>query len=752
MTQTIKGVVVDHAAETPIIAASIMLLGSDPAQGDATDENGQFRITDVPLGRHSLRISCLGYEDAYVHELEVGSGKEVILRIQLSEALTALDEVVVKADRLNGTPNNEMASVSARSFSVEQTKRYAAAVNDPARMALSFAGVNTQDDAGNEIVIRGNSPRGLLWRMEGIEIPSPNHFSDQGASGGGISALSVNMLANSDFLVSAFPAEYGNATSGVFDLRLRNGNNEKREYAFQAGVMGIDAAAEGPIGKGQKASYLANYRYSTLALLENMGVIELSSGITSFQDAAFKVHLPTAGNGYWSVWGMGGLSIDNAKDSLEYYDYFSHRGVLGVNNRTYLPNDAYLETIVSYSVNTQGDEGTYIPTELQTKEAFTSESLRANVLYNRKLDARNTIRVGAIGSRIAYNFEEWEQQGETPRQTLIDELGNTTIWQAYAQWKHRLTPTLHLNAGLHGTLLALDNQATLEPRVGLRWNWKPGHTVSAGAGLHSRMDPLPLYLGRVATGDGTYAQPNRQLELPKAAHGVVGYEWRFHPQWRLQTEVYYQHLYHVPIAAPGVSTPYAPTLSAINIDSGYFVDSLSSDGTGRNYGMELTVERFFVGGWYALATTALYHSTYTPRDGIARSTRYDGRYVASALVGKEWAVGKRSANIIGANIRVNLSGGNRQTPLDLEASRSANQAVYQFDRAWDEQLAGYARADVRVSYRINKRKTSSILSLDIQNATNRENVYGTFYDNSTQGISTELQLGLIPILNYRLEF
>ena len=377
LTQTIKGTVLDQASEEPVIAANILLLNVEPLLGTATDFDGTFRLDGVPVGRHSIRISCLGYEDAYIYELEVGSGKEVVLNLKLTESLVTMDEVVVKAERLNGTPNNEMASVSSRSFSVEQTKRYAAAVNDPARMALSFAGVNTNDDGGNEIVIRGNSPRGLLWRMEGVEIPTPNHFSDQGASGGGISALSVNMLANSDFLVSAFPAEYGNAMSGVFDLKLRTGNNEKREYAFQAGVLGLDISGEGPLGEKGGASYLGNYRYSTLGVLGQLGILDLGGEESIFQDASFKIQLPTTKGGYWSVWGLGGLSNSTFKDSLEQYDYHSDRGVIGINNRRYLAKNDYLETIVSYAVDQVSDEETYVLDDFLGAEEFTTRALRA---------------------------------------------------------------------------------------------------------------------------------------------------------------------------------------------------------------------------------------------------------------------------------------------------------------------------------------------------------------------------------------
>lgn len=750
-TQTIKGFVIDQASEEPVIAANVLVLGVEPALGAATEYDGSFRLDNVPVGRHSLRISCLGYEEAFVHELEVGSGKEVVLQLKLRESLVVMDEVVVKAERLNGTPNNEMASVSARSFSVEQTKRYAAAVNDPARMALSFAGVSTRDDEGNEIVIRGNSPKGLLWRMEGIEIPTPNHFSDQGASGGGISALSVNMLANSDFLVSAFPAEYGNALSGVFDLKLRKGNNEEREYALQAGFLGLDMAAEGPIGEKGGASYLANYRYSTLSILSKLGVFDLGDGESVFQDAAFKVHIPTNNSGYWSVWGMGALSNDTFKDSLEQYDYQSNRGVLGINNRRYLAHNDYLETIISYSIDQVGDDDSYLPDNYVDTEQFTTEALRASLLYNRKINARSTLRIGAIGSRLSYQFEEW-YEANAPRVTLIDEDGATATVQAYAQLKHRVGTTLNLNAGLHATYLEIGGQLAIEPRLGLRWNLHPGHVLSAGAGLHSRRDPLTVYFARVSTGEDTFSQPNKELELPKAAHAVVGYEWRFHPQWRLQAEAYYQHLYDVAIASPGASGGYAGSASALNFDSGYFADSLFSDGTGRNYGIDLTLEKFFTNGWYALSTVSLYKSRYTARDGVERNTRYDGSYVCNVLLGKEWSVGKNKTNRLGMNIRANAAGGNRLTPIDLNASRDAGYTVRDHSRAWEDQGAYYFRGDFRVSYRKNKAKTSSVISLDIQNATNRQNVYGNFYSESRDEIREITQLGLIPVLNYRLEF
>ena len=171
------------------------------------------------------------------------------------ESLHKLDEVTIKASSNRTRPLNEFASISARSFSVEETRRYAASVADPARMVMNFPGVtNSGDD--NSIVVRGNSPKGVLWRLEGIEIPNPNHFSALGSSGGSISMLNANVLGNSDFYTGAFVPEIGNALSGAFDLNFRNGNTERYEHTVQVGVLGVELATEGPFKKGGKASYL----------------------------------------------------------------------------------------------------------------------------------------------------------------------------------------------------------------------------------------------------------------------------------------------------------------------------------------------------------------------------------------------------------------------------------------------------------------------------------------------------------------
>ena len=267
VSQTLKGRVTDKASYISLPGATVLVEADGSFTGTTTDSEGYFRIEHLPVGRYTLTISFIGYKPESVAELLISSGKETVLEVGLTEMVSEINEVLVKAHTRKDRPLNSMAAISARSFSVEETRRYAGGMDDPARMAAAFAGVATGNLQDNAIIIRGNSPKGVLWRVEGVEVPNPNHFSGGNVAGGGfVNIISSQVLANSDFFTGAFPAEYGNALAGVFDIRLRTGNSEKRENTFQIGMHGVDFAGEGPFVKGKRASYLFNYRYSTFGL------------------------------------------------------------------------------------------------------------------------------------------------------------------------------------------------------------------------------------------------------------------------------------------------------------------------------------------------------------------------------------------------------------------------------------------------------------------------------------------------------
>ncbi|MFC5271843.1 TonB-dependent receptor [Adhaeribacter terreus] len=762
LTQTIRGKIIDRESQTPLIGVSVAVISMNPVTGALTDADGNFKIEKVPVGRHTLKIKYIGYKEQTLPELVLGSGKELVLTVGLSENIRQMQEVVIRAQQEKGRPQNEMATLSARSISVEESKHYAASINDPARAAQNFAGVGATDDMSNEIVVRGNSPKGVLWRIEGIEVPNPTHFAQEGASGGPISMLSVNMLDNSDFYTGAFPAEYGNALSGIFDMKLRKGNNEKREYAFQAGVLGVDFAAEGPFREGYKGSYLVNYRYSTLAMLNKIGFKVAGENAPDFQDLSFKLNLPTEKAGTFTLWGLGGLSKDAQeaeKDVSKWQEksdafnnvYKGGMGTLGLSHTYFLNPHAYLETILSYARN----EGAFAYDSLMPDmkpylfyhENYEKTAARASVLYNHKLNARNTVRFGAIYSQLGFDMFSEGRNDEKMLQTYVENAGNTGLTQAYGQWKYRLHENVTLNSGLHVLRLGLNSNTSVEPRVGLRWNLSSAQAIGFGFGIHSRHESMAAYFARQPLADGTYSQANRNLELSKARHFVISYDLMLREDLRLKAETYYQDLYDVAVAADPKST-YA----LLNSQEGLVIDSLVNKGTGKNYGLELSLEKFFTNNYYFLATTSLYNSKYTALDGIERNTRFNGNYILNMLGGKEFKVGKDRNNVIGLNMKMVWAGGNRYTPIDLERSQQEGEAVYIDSETFETKADDYFRTDLRVSYRKNKPKASYIVSLDIQNVSNSQNMYRQYYDHDSKSVKTEYQMGLLPVLNYRIEF
>ena len=761
LSQTIRGTITDTHSNQSIVGATVIIAGSDPIIGDVTDLEGNFRIKDVPVGRHTLQVTYIGYEEVTIPEVLIGTGKEVILDITLTEKITSLDEIVILADKdSKGDPVNEMASISAMSFNVEETGRYAATFDDPARAALSFAGVRgAGDDILNEIVIRGNSPRGLLWRIEGVEVPNPNHFGDIGSSAGGISMLSNNMLSRSDFYTGAFPAEYGNALSGVFDINLRNGNNEKREYAIEAGLIGLQAAAEGPLSTDSQGSYLANYRYSTLAILSDLGLLSLGGEDTRFQDLSFKINLPSEKIGSFSLWGLGGLSSQTFLADPENKEYFNENfdvnmGVLGLKHVLFLDKDTYLESTVSTSRHL--NKWTYDSIQLTTydTEDFQDNSLRLATMINRKFNARNTARAGLIFSSLGYQYYSKYYDEDTGNFiTDVDDKGTMSRIQSYGQWQHRVSEEISFNLGFHYNRLNISGQDSFEPRLGTRIGISPGQYLSAGIGIHSRTETPVIYLAQRQDENGVFYQPNKSLDMTKAIHYVVGYENKLLPDIRFKVEAYYQDLYDVIVVKEEFAEEdWMKTFAALNTTSGYTSLPLSNDGRGFNYGLEFTIEKFFTRSYYFLVTASLYQSKYCGVDKVVRNTRFNGNYTTNLLAGKEFKVGRQKNNLIGLNGKIILAGNNRTTPIDLNASIEEGSTVYIYNQTYEERLKDYLRFDFGISYRKNKPHHASIITLNVQNAINRLNEAGKYFSDYSYTIQTWEQMGILPNLSYRIEF
>ncbi len=769
ITQVVRGTITDGASKTPIPGASVLLLNTAPAVGTTTDANGRFRLTQVPVGRVSVRITLVGYEDLFLKDIVVNAGKEVVLDLQLTESITQLQEAVVTYRRSEDATvtNNEMATVSARPFNPGETLKYAGSLGDPSRMAANFAGVSGANDARNDIVVRGNSPSTLLWRLEGVNIPNPNHFGALGSSGGPVPMLNANLLAKSDFLTGAFPAEYGNALGSVFDLRLRKGNDEKKEHLVQVGFNGIELGAEGPYSKKSKASYLINYRYSLFGLMANLGY--KIAGTPYYQDFTFKTDVPVGTKGNLSFWTIGGrsnitfLGKDVSTDGDGYGDennnlkvkFFTGMAALAYEHR--FTNNTYGRITFSgsrsyqkYNADTvlyNAGDGKEIIAEIPSEQSeFENELLSVNASLNHKFSARDKVSGGIILDLSRFTLSNSQLYPVT--QAFRNSEGETLLAQAYVQWKHRFTEQLTLNTGLNGMHYELNNQTVLEPRLGLNYQLNGRSSVSAAYGLHSNVQPILLSFYQTPNPDGSYALSNKNLNFTRSHHFVLGYQRTLAPNLQVKAELYYQSIFDAPVEKQ--ASYYSVLTEGADftpIDKG----NLVNNGTGRNYGLEVTLEKLFANNYYFLITNSLFNSKYKGSDGVERNTPFNGKYVVNALAGKEIAVGNRN-NTLSLNWKITSAGGRYVRPIDLAASAEQRATVYQDNRAYSENLSDYFRMDFKFGYKINRSRLTHEIALDLQNITNRENVYQRAYNPRTQRIGTAYQQGFLPIPFYRLTF
>lgn len=756
--QVIKGTVTDKNSSSPLPYAQVVIPNSDPFIGTITDSLGVFSLKNVPAGRYDIEVSLIGYHKSVIREILVVAGKQTQLNIELVENLAQLNEVVVKPTLNKQKSLNQYASVSARMLSVEEASRYAGGFDDPARLASAFAGV-ASNSGSNGIIVRGNAPRFLQWRMEGVEIPSPNHFNDLRAFGGGVlTALSSQMLANSDFFTGAFPAEYSNALSGVFDMNLRKGNNEKRETTFQLGLIGLEAAQEGPFKKGGKSSYVFNYRYSTLGLLAP--VLPDGTETIKYQDLSFKINLPTKKAGTFSVWGLGfidGANSSPKKDSTErqYYDdkqkndITMRTGAIGINHKIFVNNSTYFQTVVAATAN-ETDWKTQALTATQQLVPFsninnTNWDYSVSSFINKKFGARHTNRTGIRVRNLNYNLilNKATNVGEVPTE-IVNATGSSVLSSAYTNSSFAITNQLKLNVGLTAQLFSLSNKYTLEPRAGVTYSIGDKHILGAAYGLHSRIENLNFYYNNsLATGEKAV---NKNLDFTKAHHMVLSYDLSISELVHLKIEPYYQQLFDVPVVDGG-------SFSAINMQSDwFFAQRLVNKGEGRNYGIDFTLEKYMSKGFYYMITASIFDAKYKGGDGVWRDTRYNRNYVANFLAGKEWKVGKSKQNAFNINGRVTIQGGERYSPFDVAATEAQKQIVYDESRAYTRQTAPMMNVHLTVAYKKNKLKSSREVALKIVNLTQQPDFYGYQYNYITGGIDKDVETILIPNLSYKIQF
>lgn len=786
VTGTVRGTVVEAESQFPVPMVTVELQIDTTINQMTGGIDGDFKFENITVGRHTLIISAIGFETLVRSNIIVNSGKETILALELQESVLEVGTAEVAASSRPTDVMNEMATVSARAFTVAETDRYAGSRGDPARMASNFAGVQGADDSRNDIVVRGNSPQGVLWRVEGIDIPNPNHFAIPGTAGGPVAILNNKFLSNSDFFTGAFPAEFGNSTAGVFDLRLRNGNRNTHEFSAQFGFLGTELLAEGPLSKSKGHSYLGMYRYSTVEMFSALGIDIGTSAVPKYQDAAFKVNLMGKSGSTLALWGMGGKSsvdilisnqtspernIFGENDRDQYFR--SKMGLTGATWSKPFNSSTYLRTTLAHGVDIQDSYHEQVFRHLEADNTYQVDSILPIMTYqfvqhktslssalNKKFNRKVSLRTGAIIDLYGWQFTDSiadrtpgsESWGQWQRRWDADEA--SAMVQAFAQIKWRPAEKWTVVAGWHMQHLTLNGSSSLfEPRLGTTFAINEKQRLSFGLGQHSQMQPGYMYFyGNETDENDDLVAHNKDMGFSRSQHAVMGYDVQFGKRLSAKAEVYYQRLYDIPVTA------VASSFSMINAGSGFarqFPDALENTGSGRNYGLELTLVRSFDKGLFFMATGSVFNALYTGSDGVERNVEFNGKYAWNLLGSKEWKLNHGTSFVSG--LKLTGLGGRWYGEVDEEASNLAREIVWDEETRNTLQFDPYFRADVKLNFKFNREKATHEVGMDLVNITGRKNILKLTYapDESEDGgssIREEYQLGFLPVFFYRIDF
>lgn len=795
LSQTVKGKVMDKVTGIGLPGA-VVQLKSAANIAVLTDNNGFYKLANVPVGRQSFLYSYTGYKAVPLNDVIITSGKEMVLNIELEESTVTMSEVEVNAAKDTDVVNT-MQAANMKSFSIEETERYAGSRQDPARMAQNFAGIQGTNDSRNDIVVRGNSPSGLLWRLEEVDIPNPNHFAVAGSAGGPQSIINNKYLANSEFYTGAFPANYGNALGGVFDLKMRNGNNEKHERTFQFGVLGTELSLEGPLSKKSGASYLITYRYSTLAIFGSVNFKLGTSAVPDYQDMGVRLSFPTKKAGVFSFSSIGGLS--NIKIILsttrerpkELYgdqnrdQYFGTNMGVGILSHVYSLNPrTVMKTSLAYGAQTVRSNHYQV---LRNKDFVPKDTLPKILNYDfyegkatlawyikSKLNAKNSVKAGFFVNRFDVKFSDRIKINSLydtvatvienkPFKTRIDTTAGFYLLQPYVSYVHKFNEKLSITAGVLAQYLTLNGRWTVEPRASLRYQLRGNQLLSLAYGLHSQMQPTYIYfaipdsvVGNGVLMPNTARSPvNKDLDFSRSQHVVAGYDYFATRYLKLKAEVYYQYLWNVPVyvVPSGVSL-----LNRGATFTRFFpLYTMDNKGTGYNYGLELTVEKLFHRHYFFMVNGSLFESKYTASNGKTANTDFNGNYIVNLLGGLEYAVGRSKKDILSFGTKFTYGGGKRYSPVNIAASNAVMDVVAQDDKVNTLQFAPYNRLDLRVSYKINGKKIGTEIALDLVNILSTKNVLALSYAPDPANLQADplirnYQLGFLPLFYVKLDF
>ncbi|MFQ3212888.1 MAG: hypothetical protein ACI9C9_000414 [Marivirga sp.] len=716
-TGEVGGFVKDLKTGEALIGASVRVEDSD--KGAVTDINGYYLITELATQTYSLTASYVGFKDVTKFNVVIKSGGIPTINFNLEESIEQLAGVTVKANPFRKT---EETPLSIQRLSPEEIATYPGGNNDIAKVVQSLPGVSgSVGGFRNDIIIRGGAPNENVYYLDGIEIPTINHFSTQGSAGGPVGLLNVSFFEGVTLTSSAFAAQYDNVLSGVLQFDQRRGN--QRDYQVNFRVSSSEAAltAEGPLFKGKNeemsnTSFIASVRRSYLQLL--FQAIDLPF-LPDYWDYQYKITHEVDKYNTINFTGVGSLddisinapdefSPDQQAtlDQVPLINQWTTTSGLSWKNR-FKDGSGFMTTALSTNILNNLFEQ-YRDNEAETGLVFSNRSQEQEIKlrYNyTKFIGEWTLSAGTIVQKAIYSnkftsvradsitdydqtlsFERFGISGQASRQYLKDKLGVSLGF--------RMDGNTFTDGGAN---LA----KTFSPRLSLSYQLAEKWTVNGSVGRYFKIPPYTV-LGFFNNGF-----VNKDSKYIQSDHAVIGVEYLLSPSSRLSVEGFYKKYNNYPVSM-------VDSVSLANLGGGFSVlgnEAIQSVGLGRTYGVEFLYQRKFTKNFYAILAYTLYKSEFT---GFDESTYLPSTWDNTNLVtftggykfGKNWEV----------SARVRYLGQTPLAPVDEVATlRSYPTIIRDFQKQGQVLLDPFNQTDLRIDKKWNFERWTFNLFIELQN-------------------------------------
>ncbi len=734
----IKGRVVDASTLQPIIGASVVIVGT--TQGASTDDEGRYRIANVPIGTYAVSFRSIGYEPLAQTDIVVKPRRTVFVDGELKQSTVAVDSITVSAGFFSQPDDQPSSSVS---FSSEEIRRSPGTAGDVSRILATLPSIAKVDDQLNALAVRGGSPLENAFYLDNIEIPNINHYPLQGTTSGPIGLINVDFIKSVDFSAGGFPAAYGGKLSSVMELTFREGNREQFDGQIGAHFAGLEATVEGPMARS-RGSWMFSARRSYLDLL----VDAIGTGVApKYSDYQGKVVYDLSSRSQLTFLGVAGVDYIEFEKDQSIEDGFSVYGVsdgweyaFGTNWR-YLWGNGFSNTSVGYLATKYGNSFYETKSDLHLTEQNTTEAAlqvrnRNHYRFDESLSMDFGLDVKQVFNDYNNRISEYTNfVGDTTAPDTVDIYEKAVFTGAHASMTYRPTTRLTTTLGLRFDWSEANHNQYISPRFSVSYEFNDRTALTGAAGIYRQfLQPNILVWDEVF----------RELRDPMAVHYVLGARHLLRSDTRLTVEAYYKEYYHMPMDPDqpqlmladeyGLARLYAP------------VETLVDNGKAYSAGVELTLQRKLVSGVYGLVSGSYSRSRYEGYDGVWRDRLVDNKVLMSIEGGykpnEHWNY----------SLRWVFAGGRPYTPLDQEASAAINRSVRDEALVNAERFPAYHSLNLRVDRRFNWSGSNLIVYLSIWNAYNRENVSDYYWNEIEQKQDVIHQWSALPIIGMEYEF